>query len=254
MLIYRAISPSGKSYIGVTKDLKARKYEHERKARNGMRREFYSAIRKYGFNSFRWQVLFWTPTENLGYMMEEFFIWLFGSYKNGYNMIKGGRCIKGYTGERIIKNHEPPMPVGYKRTRDSIYKQLDSANKPWLATYGPDGKRIGIYRTRAELSEDMGVIRHNINRMIQKGWMEKDGFFIVTNKKRRFKKKVTPPPYNLGIKIRPLKNFAVSKDDERVGIFKNVAKFARENNLDYKCIISAIKTGHKHRGYTFKYV
>lgn len=57
-LIYAAISPSGRMYIGLTKNLKQRWVAHVRKAReNKGRHPFYDAMRKHGTGAFTLRVL-----------------------------------------------------------------------------------------------------------------------------------------------------------------------------------------------------
>ena len=49
-LIYKATSPSGKSYIGMTTNFHKRKCEHKGKGRRGVVRPFYKTMRKYGYD------------------------------------------------------------------------------------------------------------------------------------------------------------------------------------------------------------
>lgn len=107
-VIYRYVSPSGKSYIGQTKD------EHKRKLcfrptkyYSGSR--FDNAIKKYGIENFVYEVLyrkeygsFEEATKGLN-EMEKFFIKKYDSYKNGYNMTLGGEGVRGFRLEGISK-------------------------------------------------------------------------------------------------------------------------------------------------------
>lgn len=93
-LIYRAFSPSGKSYIGKTKtSLHQRRLAHERCARNPNNPEykykFHNALRKYE-NQFIWEVLQDNLSEDDVLWYEIWFIDLFDARKNGYNMTFGG--------------------------------------------------------------------------------------------------------------------------------------------------------------------
>lgn len=56
--IYKITSPSGKSYIGLTKaHVKERWRQHVKKSTTGINHPFYCAIRKYGFDAFTWCVV-----------------------------------------------------------------------------------------------------------------------------------------------------------------------------------------------------
>lgn len=63
MIIYRATSPSGKQYIGKTiQSLNERKRNHYnesflKKSSKGYNTKFHRAIRKYGLDSFKWEIL-----------------------------------------------------------------------------------------------------------------------------------------------------------------------------------------------------
>ena len=66
--VYRHISPNGKSYIGITKQEPTRRFQNG----NGYKtqRAFYRAIQKYGWDSFKHEILEegLTEKEAYGYM------------------------------------------------------------------------------------------------------------------------------------------------------------------------------------------
>ncbi len=98
-IIYRAIGPSGKSYIGQTKFLlENRKVIHRAHAQYLLKKRshFYNAIRKYGFDSFVWEIIFsGIPLEHLDWY-EIWTIQLFDSFKKGYNSTIGGSGNRGF--------------------------------------------------------------------------------------------------------------------------------------------------------------
>lgn len=89
--VYRHISPSGKSYIGLT----CQRPERRWRAGEGYREctAFYNAIRKYGWDNFRHEIL----EENLSFEKacerERYYINEYSSLvtQNGYNLEDGGR-------------------------------------------------------------------------------------------------------------------------------------------------------------------
>ena len=57
-IIYKATFPSGKAYIGqTTKSLGKRKRQHVRKALSGSPFPFHAAIRKYGAENVKWEII-----------------------------------------------------------------------------------------------------------------------------------------------------------------------------------------------------
>lgn len=92
-LIYKATSPSGKSYIGVTSDLTRRKSAHKRAAEKGSNLFFHTAIRKYGFDVFIWEVLMSDLSDVEAFTEEKRLIeeLELTDKDKGYNLQVGGR-------------------------------------------------------------------------------------------------------------------------------------------------------------------
>lgn len=84
---------NGKCYIGKTAyDIKYRKGRHESAARGGATLPFARALRKYGFASFTWSVLFQSNVsdEFLSLVEIDFIADLGTQVPSGYNVAKGG--------------------------------------------------------------------------------------------------------------------------------------------------------------------
>ncbi len=99
-VIYRYVSPSGKSYIGQTTDeVKRRRCFNDRKYYSGKRMD--KAIKKYGAENFTYEVLFRGEYETMDKAIEDLnrrereYIRQFNSYHNGYNMTLGGEGVRG---------------------------------------------------------------------------------------------------------------------------------------------------------------
>lgn len=92
-LIYKATNKlSGKSYIGLTtKALKERIRGHikDSKIKNHTFK-FANALRKYNFDDWDWIILHKDIPFKYLSKMEEFYIFLFNTYNEGYNSTKGG--------------------------------------------------------------------------------------------------------------------------------------------------------------------
>lgn len=92
MIAYRVTNLNDKKvYIGkTTQTLSQRKSAHLQSVKGGSESNFHRAVRKYGNDSFIWEVLGEYDTiEEMDYA-EVNYITEYDSYKNGYNMTKGG--------------------------------------------------------------------------------------------------------------------------------------------------------------------
>lgn len=86
--VYKAIFENGKVYIGITNNFNRRKSCHKYDAKNGKKTRFYIAIRKYGFDTLKWEVLSYHKTyEEAG--LEETRL-ISESNPNNYNLASGG--------------------------------------------------------------------------------------------------------------------------------------------------------------------
>ncbi len=126
-LVYRALFPSGKSYIGVTtRDFETRKTEHlcHGKSRNN---KFHNAIKKYGPESILWEILIEVEESDLS-TQEIKFIQQYDAYKNGYNSTLGGEisCAKDLLVRAKMKANYTRSWLGRKHTPETRLKM--SAN------------------------------------------------------------------------------------------------------------------------------
>ena len=167
-LIYRYESPSGKSYIGQTNNELKRKRQHKQAAYNKRNKsyncKFYIAIRKYGFDSFKYEILYTTfcaTSEELINILNEkeiYYIGLYDSYRNGYNMTIGGNQLRGELhpsyGTHLSEEHK-------EKLKDSVRKQVSQYDLEgnYIATYksAADGQKI----TGCDSSQIIAICRGN---------------------------------------------------------------------------------------------
>lgn len=92
--IYRAkCMITNKSYIGFTNDFERRKIQHKSDSKSS-NSKFYLAIRKHGWKSFEWSVVYQSYNrEHTLKEMEPYFIEQYDSFNNGYNSTLGGESI-----------------------------------------------------------------------------------------------------------------------------------------------------------------
>lgn len=100
---------NGKVYIGQTKHtLEERREQHIKKAHSGVKTHFYNAIRKYGDNAFEFSVICTVDNKEDLNLLETYYIQLYNSIKDGYNMVDGGdnnvMCI-----QEVYEKHKSRM-------------------------------------------------------------------------------------------------------------------------------------------------
>lgn len=96
-IIYKAISPSGKIYIGLTsKELHIRINGHKRTSNTNAKTYFHKAIKKYGIINFKWKIIERNEDLNIAKKNEKYYIKLYKSNIEGYNLTQGGDGVCGY--------------------------------------------------------------------------------------------------------------------------------------------------------------
>lgn len=121
-IIYKYTSPSNKHYIGQTIHPKSRKIEHKHNSKV-LKTKFYNAIKKYGFDSFEFSVLYETPLlpkEEVIKLLnekEQYYIKMFDSFNNGYNHDEGGKARIGF-------KHKLETIELYKKQRSFVPQEI----------------------------------------------------------------------------------------------------------------------------------
>ena len=125
--IYRYTNRNnGKSYIGKTKNLSNRVYQHS-KITILKKTKFGNAIRKYGIECFELDILEIIESKNIRNLdkslnvLEKYYIKHFDSYSNGYNSTKGGDGTLYFKHSEETKNKMRNKIVS-KETRSKLSK------------------------------------------------------------------------------------------------------------------------------------
>jgi group I intron endonuclease len=143
--IYKAINiNNGKVYIGFDSNWPNRKYRHKLnyEIRNT---KFYSAIKKYGWDSFEWSILFQSKDKNYTLNeMENYFITEYDSINCGYNLIPGGsqrvnfkhseetkiKISQKLKGRKFLEDHKKNMSGKIRSEQHCINLSLSQKGKP----------------------------------------------------------------------------------------------------------------------------
>lgn len=133
-IIYRLISPCGKSYIGQTRQILAnrmRYHKNNAKKENPSCPHLAAAINKYGFDNFKIEVLVECEWDMLDYY-EVKFINLFDSIENGYNLAIGGQGgVRPPIDPAYVNRHEAAEPTKERETiSDEKIQELIKKDKP----------------------------------------------------------------------------------------------------------------------------
>ncbi len=125
--IYKATNKStGKSYIGFTNNIERRKRRHKYDAFSNFGNTYFQrALRKYGWDSFEWELLFGSKDKK--YLLKEaepLFIKIFNTKESGYNLTEGGDGIVGY--KHTIKSIEKIRKANTKSHRTPEFRKAAS--------------------------------------------------------------------------------------------------------------------------------
>ena len=189
-LIYKATSPSGKSYIGQTiKELRQRKWAHKNAAITKKRKfPFYNAIRYYGWSSIKWEILEENISlENLD-NKEIYYIKLFKSFESGYNATKGGVGNRGCIWNESSKDQAKKNHWIRSKNKDEILERLSKSLKgkaSWnkgipcsektkqLLSLAHQGKRIGYKYSKTTIEKLSGKNNSNYGKTMDSITREK---------------------------------------------------------------------------------
>lgn len=187
-IIYRYVSPSGKSYIGQTTNEVYRRRMWFGKGRyTGGRSKIDRARKKYGPENFMYEVLLRNQYSGIEAATldlnkwETYYIGYYDTYKNGYNSTLGGDGSRGYTQSvealqkisKSLKGRKKPNGFG-SRVSSSLKgiaksvehrKKLSESKKNSghkILQYSLTGEYIKTWDNIDEVAKTLGVSRESI--------------------------------------------------------------------------------------------
>jgi group I intron endonuclease len=179
--IYRVTNKiNNKVYIGFDSMWPRRKHNHKQylKTRTG---KFYSALKKYGWDNFQWEIIYQSKDgQHTLNVMENFFINQYDSFQNGYNETLGGEGTLGWIPSEDYKKRKSEEQKGEKgfwygksipdETKIKISDTL--AKEHWLEY---NGQKINVKNLK-QFCEDNNLNRRHLyavlsgKRKHHKGW------------------------------------------------------------------------------------
>ena len=147
--VYIHTSPSGKTYVGQTCGNPKRRWSGGHGYRSN--RYFWSAIQKYGWKSFKHDILIDGLNQDDANFWEQRLIRFFNSddRRFGYNIQEGGRSAGGMSDE--AKAHMVAVKSG-----------LNAPNARAVAVFNLEGKRIGTYGCTIFAADAYGIKRSTV--------------------------------------------------------------------------------------------
>lgn len=151
--VYRIVNLiNNKVYIGRSKDASKRFKSHEYTANGNRGYKLHHAIRKYGIDNFRLDIIIECDSLEESVEKEEYFIKISNSFKMGYNSSKGGlgemrseysyaELSKKLKGRKFSEKHKENISKAKKGKKLSIKRRM-SMIKPLNRKQWNDGKKL----------------------------------------------------------------------------------------------------------------
>jgi group I intron endonuclease len=151
MIVYKATSPSGKIYIGITKkSLEERIKSHFYDSKKNSKRYFYKAINKYGIENIKFEIIDTAYSWEELCIKEKYYIDKYQSNNKifGYNCTNGG---EGVSGRKVSNKTKQKMSISRKKycTNNKIVLNKDQKNKI-------SNQKIELYKN-ADVRNDMAI-------------------------------------------------------------------------------------------------
>ena len=251
-IIYKATSPSGKSYIGQTiSSLKNRKLRHFYDSKK-YDYAFSRAIKKYGIDNFEWIIIYNNVKQNILNISEICAIYTYGTYYNGYNSTFGGESIIGYRYSDEQKLKMSNSRLGHKNHMYGKHHTIESKEKMSTRQKGKNNSFYGKKHSK-ETKEKLlkaGLGRKHTEESKEKMSLKQRG----KNHPMYGKHHTSGTKENISIKNGG-KLFEMQKNGKLIARFINIRECSRKFNLQRSNVSACLHGRQKtHKGYSFVFV
>ncbi len=240
-LVYRATSPSGKFYIGITScGLRRRRESHVDHARRGKKPGYFQrALRKYG-NDMRWESLDQDLDRTIAQVAETFYIMMHRSNESqfGYNGTSGGEA-----------------PIYNQRT---IAKMRDSALKRPVSEACRSAVRRALvredgveFKSIREAACVLGVTNSAIQAALRLGTRSGGYRFRYKDEAQVQPRGVKPFSYSARARSQMRCSKSVIRSDGVV--YRTLSAAAKELRVHSSSICYSLKKGGVCKGFRFRY-
>lgn len=248
--VYQILFPNGKKYIGCTSGTILKRFnDHISAMESGLNYKLYNAMRKYGVNNLKIEILGKYKLKEEMFNWEKHYINLFNTQLNGYNITSGGEGCPG----RIITDEERiKISIGQKNRFSKKEERIATSNsvKKWIKQ-NPD-------KVKEAVNNKLNVIQSSEYRnsmSIKMKELYKNNPELSKNNSIRIKQKYEEDPF---LKIEISKSLGgkpifVYKDGNFVNCFDTLTDCAKKLNLNKGNIGMVLDGDRNHTGgYTFK--
>ena len=233
--IYKLTSPSNKIYIGQTINFKNRmgKYKNVN-CKN--QTKIYNAIKKYGFDSFKVEVLIEVESKEYLDKLEKFFIKFYNSFENGYKCNTGGKFYK------ISEEQKKRLS---KVNKETTKQRLNIR----VASTDIDGNILKEFDSLKDASIFYNTSSSNISRSAKGQYKKlKDLNFIYLGKPKRKYKQENPSGKGCGIK----KTVFTNKNG-KICEYNSLLECSEKIGISLRQLNRVLKNGKKYKDITFYY-
>lgn len=160
---------NGKAYVGQSKNVLARKKQHERGDTNNSRR-FHNAINKHGAHAFEFSVLEYCPTQFLDERERYWIQQLNSIHPNGYNLTSGGGAFQKHhqeTKKKFSENQKKKYESGEHLFASEEFQKANAKKQS-------DDAKLGLH------SSQQPEFQEKRNKTVQKRISENGAFFKHT--------------------------------------------------------------------------
>jgi group I intron endonuclease len=248
---------NGMCYVGQSRDINKRWIDHRRKSPNLSNMYLHRAIRKYGLDKFKFEVIQECEISQLNDLERKYIAVLNTQKPYGYNLESGGGAGKEVSQETIDKLRSATLgannPNYGKPKSDTTKRKLALSHSPSVNQYSMDGKYLRTFATTVEALEFLGIAnnygdRHKICACCRGDRGATLGF--QWRSASAGSGDIKPYREHIGNSI------AVSKftpDGIFIETFQSAQEAAESVNRTNANILYACKTGGKSGGFVWRY-
>ncbi len=166
VIVYLAISPSDRYYVGITKrGLKSRLWYHYYATQRGSKLPFHNCLRKYG-KKVKFSILAEVDSWSEACILEKQYIKQYNSKINGYNATDGGDGVVGFPCSESLKQLFKFQQLGRLRSNENkLNCSIGKGGKPFLMIHIDSGK-ITEWQSLRECERTTGVLKPHIRRCL----------------------------------------------------------------------------------------
>lgn len=283
--IYKATNKiNGKSYVGQTCDFHSRVWQHQR-CYDRDDCDFHKAIKEFGFDNFSWEIIETCESEDRACELEKYYIEKFNTYRDGYNMTKGGKGAPYHNARAVvlltldgqyIKRYDSAMDAEidgflntdvllnckgkrrqtkgymfmfedeYKTNGAKVYRKPEPNGMRSIIQCDMEGNFIQRFKSLQEAARITGANRTTISGVLSNTYKSANGYIFVYEEDFPIKDLSIYKKRKKGRKVAQVD----TKSGEIIRVFDRISEAGESLGVNYKAIHKVIdKEGRTAYGY-----